>query len=142
MKESNWEECLETNSSVKISSNISKVKSLKDTALGRIEFLEKNKIDESNANYIFEAYYSSILELMHGIILLEGYKVSNHICLGYYLRDIMKEENLFRLFNDCRYKRNSLVYYGRKMDFEVAKEAICKSKDLIKMLLNMLEENI
>jgi hypothetical protein len=47
------------------------------------------------------------------------------------LRDVINENELFRIFDDCRYKRNSLVYYGRHMDFDIAKEAIEKCKKLI-----------
>ena len=140
MKQSNWKECLETKASLKISVNKGKVKSLIDTVVGRSEFLEKNDIDENNANYIFEGYYSSVLELMHSVLLLEGYKVSNHICLGYYFRDVLKEDKLFRWFDDCRFKRNSLVYYGRKMDFDSAKESIDKAKKLINELRKILSD--
>jgi len=139
MKDDNWEDCIENGSSISISPNKGKVNSLVDTAKGRIEYLDENKINEKNANYIFEGYYSSTLELMHCILLLKGYKVSNHICLGYFFRDILKEEKLFRLFDDCRYKRNSLVYYGRKMDFETAKLTIVNCKKLIKELYGKLK---
>jgi len=138
-KESTWEECLETSSSVKISPDKAKAKSLIDTATGRNEFFKESEVKESNANYIFEGYYSSALETLHALLLLNGYKVSNYICLGYYLRDIIKREDLFRLFDNRRFKRNSLIYYGRKMDFGTAKEAIEKCKKFIKELNQLLQ---
>jgi len=58
----------------------------------------------------------------------------NHICLGYFLRDVLKEDRLYNLFDDLRYKRNSLTYYGNKMDFETAKQSIENSKTLMKEL--------
>ena len=142
MKEHNWKNCLETNSSRIITPDKRKVKSLIDTTKGRNEFLDQNNINENNANYIFEGYYSSILELMHGVLILEGFKVSNHICLGYFFRDVIKNEKLFRLFDDCRFKRNSLIYYGRKMDFETAKESIKSAKNLIKELNQILKQKL
>jgi len=113
-----------------------------DTAAGRVQFVTETNITEGNANYVFESYYSSVLELMHALVLSYGYKVSNHICLGYYLRDILQKQELFRLFDDCRFKRNSLVYYGRKMDFETAKLGIEKSKQLIAELNNLLKHEL
>jgi len=89
---------------------------------------------------VFEGYYSSILEMLHAIVVLEGYKVNNHICLGYYLRDVLKNDELFRFFDDCRFKRNSLVYYGKRMDFEIAKDSIEKAKKLIKELKNIADK--
>jgi hypothetical protein len=35
------------------------------------------------------------------------------------------------MFDDCRFKRNSLVYYGKTLDLSVAKESIEKCKQLI-----------
>ena len=134
MKESCWDDCLLSKSSIKISPDIGKSKSLIETSKGRIDYIKSIKIDEKNANYIFESYYTSILELLHAIAFTSGYNIKNHICIGFYLRDIMKKEDLFRIFNDLRYKRNSLTYYGRKMDFETAKMAIINSKDLMKKL--------
>lgn len=141
-KESTWEECLESSASLKVTPNKAKVKSLIDTATGRMQFLAETNIKESNANYIFESYYSSVLELMHALVLLYGYKVGNHICLGYYLRDILQKQELFRLFDDCRFKRNSLVYYGKKMDFESAKCGIEKCRNLIADLNKFLEHEL
>lgn len=51
-----------------------------------------------------------------------------------YIRDVLKREGIFRIFDDCRFKRNSLVYYGKRMDFDIAKDAIEKAKMLIKEL--------
>lgn len=139
-KESSWEDCIEDNMSVRVSPDTAKVNSLLDTARGRNAFLRESEIKGSNANYIFEGYYSSVLEMLHALIIVDGYKVGNHICLGYYLRDVLKKENTFRLFDDCRFKRNSLIYYGRKMDFETAKEAINKSKILIEELNKLIKK--
>lgn len=133
-KESTWEECIESNASLNISPDKAKAKSLIDVSLGRNEYLMESDVKENNVNYIFEGYYSSALEMLHAMLLLRGYKVTNHICLGYYLRDILHNDELFRLFDDCRLKRNSLIYYGRKMDFATGKDAIEKCKKLIEEL--------
>ena len=141
-KESRWEDCMENFSSISISPDKAKAKSLIDTALGRNQFLAGNEIIKSNANYIFEGYYSSALELLHAILLLHGYKVGNHICLGYYLRDILKNDKLYRRFDDCRFKRNSLIHYGKKMDFEIAKDAIEKCNHLMQELTTILNKEM
>ena len=139
-KESTWEDCIGSLSSIKVSPDSAKARSLIDTSKGRIDFLKSNSLKEDNVNYVFEGYYSSALEMLHALILLKGYKVSNHLCLGFYIRDILKNDSLFRIFDDCRYKRNSLVYYGRKMDFETAKMAIEKCLKLIKEIELLLKE--
>ncbi len=134
MKETNWDECILENSALSVSRDVKKSESLLKISAGRIKFLEKQEINPENASYIFEGFYTSTIEILHALIINYGYKVSNHICLGYYLRDKLKRNDLFNIFDDLRYKRNSIVYYGKEMEFEIAKEAIVKSKNLIKEL--------
>ena len=141
MKESSWGECLDYSSAIKITPDKEKSASLIEIAEDRI-ISSLRELNEKNANYVFEDYYSSILELLHALVLLDGYKVNNHICLGYYLRDVLKNDEMFRLFDDCRFKRNSLVYYGKRMDIETAKDAIEKAKKLMNKLKSIIYEKL
>ena len=142
MKEGSWEDCVESVISVKVSPDRARAKSLVETAKARIEFVKNIAVKEENANFIFEAYYSSALETLHAVLLLDGFKVDNHVCAGYYLRDVLKKEALFRIFDDCRFKRNSLIYYGKKADFITAKETILKANKLIWELSLIFEEKM
>jgi uncharacterized protein (UPF0332 family) len=132
MKESTWQECIEVCAAIEISPDKAKAKSLAQIAQGRMNYLKNQKKDETNSNYIFEGYYTSITELVHALLSLKGYKVTNHLCLGYFLRDIVQRDDLFRKFDDARIKRNSLVYYGRTMDITTANTMIENIISLIK----------
>jgi|SRR3989344_5958449 len=138
MREASWNDCIESNSSLKITPDKEKAKSLIEIAHGRIE--ASREVTNKTSNYVFEDYYSSVLELLHVIVLCKGYNVSNHICLGYYLRDVLQREDLFRIFDDCRYKRNALVYYGKTMDFDTAEKSIKNSRILIEELKNIIKK--
>lgn len=137
MKEASFKDCIDNFLASKVSEDIFKINSLTETSKARIVFLETLEIKDNNVNFIFEGYYSSLLEVLHAIILKNGYKINNHICLGYFLRDILKREDLYILFEDCRYKRNSLVYYGKIMDVDIAIKSLKLIKDLIKKLENI-----
>lgn len=130
MKEVNWEDCLSNNSARKITPDIMRAKSLVETAQSRIELIRD--VNEKNSNFVFEDYYTSALEILQAIAFKSGYNILNHVCLGFFLKDVLKKEDLFRIFDDIRFKRNSLTYYGKRMDFEVAKDAIEKCKKLIR----------
>lgn len=132
MKDANWEDCLTNNSVRKISPDTERAKSLKETAKERINLIKQ--INEKNCNFVFEDYYTSLIELIQAQTFEKGYNILNHMCLGFYLRDVLKKENLFIIFDDLRYKRNSLIYYGNRMEYEIAKEAIENSKKIIKEL--------
>lgn len=128
MKETSWDDCLIKNAR-KVSPDIKRAESLIETANERIELI--TEINEKNCNFVFEDYYTSLIELLQAITFQKGFNILNHICLGYYLRDILKREDLYQIFDDLRYKRNSLTYYGNRMDFEIAKQAIYKCKKLL-----------
>ncbi|MBI4177251.1 MAG: hypothetical protein HY516_02690 [Candidatus Aenigmarchaeota archaeon] len=130
MKESSWNDCIEENTAVKISPDKARAKSLVETAGERIKLI--SEVNDKNCNFVFEDYYTSIMEMLQAIVLSKGYKISNHVCLGYYVRDVLKRTDLYAFFDDVRYKRNSLTYYGKRMDFETAVQAIEKCKRIIK----------
>ncbi|MEM7816014.1 MAG: hypothetical protein QXN71_02765 [Candidatus Aenigmatarchaeota archaeon] len=133
MKVASWDDCLESGEANKIMPDNNRAKSLIETAEERISLIKK--INNKNCNFVFEDYYTSLIEILQAVVIKNGYKITNHLCLGFYLRDILKREDLFIAFDDVRYKRNSLTYYGKRMDFETALEAIEKCKKLIKELI-------
>mgnify|MGYP001566716366 CR=1 FL=1 len=132
MKEANWQDCLISNSARKVSPDLMRANSLIETAKERIGLVKE--INEKNCNFVFEDHYTSLLEILQALVFKKGFNVLNHVCLGYYVRDILKKEDLYRMFDDIRYKRNSLTYYGNKMDFETAKQSIEKCKKISKFL--------
>ncbi|MBS3065773.1 hypothetical protein J4229_01880 [Candidatus Pacearchaeota archaeon] len=132
MKETNWNDCLINKSAKTISPDIRRAKSLMETAKERISLIKE--VGKKNCNFVFEDYYTSLLELLQATAFKKGYNIMNHICLGFYLKEVLKREELYISFDDLRFKRNSLTYYGSKMDFETAKQAIEKCKKLIKEL--------
>lgn len=142
MNESSWDECIESCTSLKISPDKAKSRSLIETAQGRIAYVKNNELNEATASYIFEGYYSSVLELMHALLCLKGYKVENHLCIGFYIRDILKKEQMYRLFDDCRIKRNSLLYHGKMQDFSTAKACIEKCIKLVHEIELMIKEEL
>lgn len=142
MKLTDWEECVESRSASKIRPNKSKAEALIDISQKRIEFFNKITLSDENACFIFEGYYSSIIEMVHALALVEGYNIQNHICLGYYLRDVLKKDILFNMFDDCRFKRNNLIYYGNILDFENSLEVIDSCKKLTKIIRQILRKKL
>lgn len=137
MKESNWNDCLKNNSAKKISEDVKRAKSLIQTSKDRVDLIKD--INNKNCNFVFEDYYTSLMELLQAITFIRGFNILNHICLGFFLRDVLERVDLFEIFDDLRYKRNSLTYYGNKMEFEIAKDAINKCKKIISELNKIIK---
>ncbi len=124
MREASWKDCIENATSRTITPDNVKSRSLLETAQARIDFLEHTKLGPDNANFLFESYYTSVVQIVHALVQKAGFSVENHLCLGLYLRDVLERRALFSAFDDCRFKRNGLIYYGQQMEFSVAKSAI------------------
>ena len=129
MKDVFWGDCIESHSAREVSPNIERANSLIEISEARLSII--NEIKDKNCNFVFEDHYTSLLELLQALVIKNGYNVLNHLCLGYYLRDVLKREDLYRVFDDLRYKRNSLTYYVNLMDIDTAKEAIGKCEKII-----------
>lgn len=132
MKETCWNDCLNSNSAKIITPDKHRSKSLKETAIERINLI--THVDERNCNFIFEDYYTSILELLQAMAFEKGFNIQNHICVGFYIKEVLKKDDMYKIFDDLRYKRNSLTYYGNRMDFETAKQAIKNCKVIMREL--------
>ena len=66
---------------------------------------------------------------MEAICISKGYKVLSHICIGELLKSLLKEFE-FEEFDRLRWIRNSINYYGTKVEFKQGKEILNKIFDM------------
>lgn len=132
-----WKTCISDGNSIEITKNQKRAEFLLKRAESTLKVIEKIRLDGDNVLVFFANYYDSLLELLHAIMYAKGYKVRNHICLGYYIRDILKDEESFRVFDRARMLRNSIIYYGDNFDKDVAIGVI----EDIKRTFNKLKKN-
>ena len=84
------------------------------------------KIDETPNAFHYthvSLAYDSLRELLEGLCILKGHKVLSHICMGEFLKDALEEFD-YEEFDRLRWIRNSINYYGEKVDFSQGKEII------------------
>lgn len=134
MNETSWNECLKNNMSLKISPDKGLARSLIETAKQRVIFTEKKHPENGELKFVFEDYYSSMIEIIHAMLAVKGYKALNHLCLGFFIKDTLKKEKDYRTFDRLRIKRNNITYYGKDIDCNILKEDIQDIKKLIKTL--------
>jgi len=124
---------------IKISPNFERSKSLLSSAKNTIKFVESHKIDNENAPILLTNFYEAVLEICHALLFQKGFKVLDHLSVGYYIKDILKHEEYFNIFNKSRKLRNNIVYYGKKIGKETAEEYIDDLKKLINFIKNLIE---
>lgn len=116
--------------------------------------LKKISADEMNANFVIEASYDIILELLRAEMFLVGYNSFNsHQAEISYMRILEFSEHDVLFVDELRYFRNGILYYGKKFDMEYAQKVLqflnkiytqltaCEIKLLIFDLGGILVEN-
>lgn len=80
--------------------------------------------------------YDSLREVLEALCISNGYKVLSHICIGELLKSIVEEFD-YEEFDRLRWIRNSINYYGEKIEFEQGQEIV---KKIFAMKINIIEK--
>lgn len=129
-----FEECKENNYVVKVSRNENRAKSLRKTAEDRIKYIQTQEINSLSCNFILEDYYSALLEIVHSIALVRGYKILNHLCLTSFIEEELEKPRIAEQFDNLRKIRNNLVYYGKRLEIQVIESKINTINSVIEKL--------
>ena len=125
-----WKECINK----RIAKNISKDKNM----IRSIHEMAEMKI--SSADTLPEEHFISKITLLYDALreylecnaLEKGYKIYNHECYTAFIKEIIGNSCDGDIFDSLRKTRNSINYYGKKVDKEEAKQVISDLKLLIK----------
>ncbi|HIH25908.1 hypothetical protein J4476_05160 [Candidatus Woesearchaeota archaeon] len=129
-----WNTCIKEGSAIRTETDKKKIELLLNASKRKINFVNTHEINDSNQEILFSITYEGILELLHAFVMNDGYFVNNHICMGYYLKDIFRNKELFDIFDSCRIVRNNVIYTGEVISVDFAKRLIRE--------LNYLNEEI
>ncbi len=116
--------------------NKSKAISLIEIADIKEEAVRSANIDKNNVNAFLPMAYDALRETLEALCLILGYNVTNHVCMGELLRELVPAFD-YHSFDRFRYARISINYYGKKVDYEQGKEMINK----IFQLKNSIKDN-
>ena len=98
-----WEECMEKHVR-RVNYDIKKSNSLNNTAKNRIKFLKTLRLNKNSATFIYEGYYTSLIEIIHTKAYERGYKILNHVCITAFIEQLYshKESMLFDSLRQAR----------------------------------------
>ncbi len=115
------QECFKKGLIKKTIPNQELISSLKEMADIKEMTVNEANINEKNISAYVSLAYDALREILEAVAVLNGFKVLSHICLGELLKEFDYEE-----FDRIRWIRNSINYYGHKIDFDQGKEIIKK----------------
>jgi len=119
------EECFQKGLIKKTEVNENLINSLIEMSQINESAVRKANIDNVNISAYVSLAYDSLREAMEAICISKGYKVLSHICIGELLKSLLKEFE-FEEFDRLKWIRNSINYYGTKVEFKQGKEIINK----------------
>ena len=114
------------------------IKSLIEMSNIKEDTIKSADINEKNISAYFSMAYESLREILEAICISLGYKVTSHFCLGELLKKLIQNFD-FHEFNRIRYARNSVNYYGIKMEFQQGKKLI---RNMFKIKKKIFEEHL
>lgn len=117
-----------TNSDKELVKSLVEMSGIKETAV------KTAVINEVNISAYVSLAYDSLREVLEALCILKGYKVLSHICIGELLKSILTDFD-YDEFDRLRWIRNSINYYGEKVDFDQGKEVISKIFGMKKKIL-------
>ena len=105
---------------------------IKETAVNTAQ------VNEINISAYVAMAYDALREIMEAVCISKGYKVLSHLCMGELLKDKIGGFN-YNDFDRLRYTRNSINYYGKKIDFSQGKDIIAKIFSMKKIIKTALK---
>lgn len=127
------DDCYKNNIIKKTKINKELIKSLIEMSNIKEGAVNSANINEANISAYFSLAYDALRECLEAICIINGYKVTSHICLGELLKTLIEDFD-FKEFDRARYARNGVNYYGTKISFAQGKEMIDKMFKMKKRL--------
>lgn len=137
---SDWEKGIEEGKIIKITSNLERSKSLVSSSLKIMSFIKNIELNNENCSIALTNCYDAILELLHALLYKKGFQVLDHLSIGYYIKDVLKNNEYFNTFDRYRKIRNRLIYYGWELDRHDVEKGIKDLKSLYDFINALIKE--
>lgn len=135
-----FKECLKKRIAKEVNEDEGLVSSLIKTSKNKLESESKLELTEITAGSKISLLYDSIRELLEALAIKNGYKIYNHECYTYFLKEILNESIKADEFDDLRKIRNNINYYAKDISIKEAKDVLERIKNLREEILKLLSD--
>src|SRR3989344_2882388 len=98
--------------------------SLIKTSKNKLDSEKKLELNEVTSSSKISLLYDSLRELLEALAIKNGYKIYNHECYTYFLKEVLNESFKGDEFDELRKIRNKINYYGKDVSVEEAKDIL------------------
>ena len=130
----NFENSLIDGKAKKVMPNKIRASTLFKSSIQAIETAKAIQLNPNTLKSVLRELYEGLREYCEAIGYLRGYKFLDHESIGYFLRDILKEQSVSIKFDRYRRLRNGINYYGEDINTETVNEAMMEIPELVKKL--------
>lgn len=133
-----FNECLKKRIAKEVNEDKELIASLLKTSQNKLDSEKKLELDEITATSKISLLYDSLRELLEALAIRNGYKIYNHECYTYFLKEILNESIKGDEFNDLRKIRNSINYYAKDISVEEAKDVLERIRKLREEIVKLI----
>lgn len=134
-----WKECVKKRIAKEITADEDLMESLLKTSNNKLESSEKLELSDITSGSKISLLYDSLREILEALAIKNGFKVYNHECYTYFLKEILNEILIGDEFDELRKIRNDINYYGKAISINEAKDILKRIKELRKGILRLLK---
>lgn len=133
-----WQNCNKQGYIKKIGQDRERIKDIIKSAEDREKTAGLLPLNETTKETIITLSYDVLRELLEALALKHNFKIYNHECYSSFLKNVIKDDTLALEFDSLRLLRNSINYYGKRIDLSDSKIILNKLVSLIKTVKGLL----
>lgn len=136
-----FNECLKKKIAKEVSEDKELIASLLKTSRNKLDSEKKLELTEVTAASKISLLYDSLRELLEALAIKNRYKIYNHECYTYFLKEILHESTKGDEFDDLRKIRNSINYYAKDLSVIEAKDVLERIRKLREEILELINSS-
>ena len=134
-----FNECIKKRIAKEVKEDKELMASLIKTSQNKFDSEKKLELSEVTSSSKISLLYDSLRELLEALAIKNGYKIYNHECYTYFLKEILNESIKGTEFDELRKIRNSINYYAKDISIEEAKEVLERIRKLRVEIVKLLK---
>ena len=135
-----FKECLKKRIAKEVNEDKELIDSLIKTSQNKFDSEKKLELTEVTSSSKISLLYDSLREILEALAIKNGYKIYNHECYTYFLKEILNESIKGDEFDELRKIRNSINYYAKDITIEEAKDVLKRIMKLRKEILSLIKD--
>ena len=133
-----FRECIKKKIAKEVSEDRELIASLIKTSQNKFDSEKKLELSEVTSGSKISLLYDSLRELLEALAIKNGYKIYNHECYTYFLKEILNESFKGDEFDELRKIRNAINYYAKDLSINEARQILERLANLRCEILKLL----